>query len=57
MLYRADGFAVKELLKIASLLYDAIQIDKLDEVSWFALLFQKCFAGQGWRGAGAVNKA
>lgn len=26
-LYRADGYAVKELLKISSLLYDAIQLD------------------------------
>lgn len=30
MLYRADGYAVKELLKISSLLYDAIKLDSSD---------------------------
>jgi len=30
-LYRADGFAVKEMLKISSLLYDALQAQQLDD--------------------------
>jgi len=31
-LYRADGYAVKELLKIASLLYEAVKVNAADEV-------------------------
>ncbi len=31
-LYRADGYAVKELLKISSLLYDAVQVQIPDDV-------------------------
>lgn len=31
-LYRADGYAVKELLKISSLLYDAINAQMIEEV-------------------------
>lgn len=34
-LYMADGYAVKELLKISSLLYSAMRTNQLDRVRMF----------------------
>ena len=39
-LYSADGYAVKELLKVTSVLYNAMKSNTIDDVSQYVLLQQ-----------------